>query len=269
MTMHPLAVLSRRWPFANGSGRFIDRWARGINLGHGQREVRTSDGFSMSVLADDHIGRHLILSGKFDRSVVQALLDHALPGDCLLDIGANIGYVSGCFLAQVPDATAICIEPQPEVFELLERNLAQFGERALARQIALSDAAGELRFRIDQANRGASRIDPAGEIRVPTANAGEFLRGLERLELIKIDVEGHELPILESMADELARLRPRAILFEHHGTEAAPDGKIGRILNAAGYTVFGVRKRLLRTQLVPITCAADCRTNDYLALLKA
>lgn len=264
--MHPAALLSRYWPFANGSGRVIDRLCKGIDLGHGTRQIATSDGFPISVLADDHIGRHIILSGKFDRSLVQVLIDHGRPGDLLLDIGANVGYVSACFLARVPGSRAICIEPQPGIFELLEGNLAQFGDRAHAVQVALSDATGELSFHVDPANRGASRIASDGATHVKAQPAGELLRTLGRVDLIKIDVEGHELPIFLSMAQELARLRPRAILFEHHGRLAAPEGEIGQVLAHAGYRIYGIRKRLLKTELVPINQASDCGMNDYLAL---
>jgi hypothetical protein len=62
-----IASIARNWPSANGSARLIDKYARGIDLGKGERVVRTSDEFDMHVFADDLIGRHLILSGKFDR----------------------------------------------------------------------------------------------------------------------------------------------------------------------------------------------------------
>lgn len=264
--MHPVAFLARYWPFANGSGRIIDRWGRNIALGEGVRTARTSAGFALKVLAEDHIGRHILLSGRFDHSIVKTLLAHARPGDHLVDIGANIGYVSACFLAACRGSSATAIEPQPEIFELLQDNLARFPGRARYHRLALSDRAGELRFKLDNANRGASRIASDGDCTVAARPAGAFLRALERADLIKIDVEGHELPVIASMAGELERLRPRAILFEHHGSEAAPDGAIGKLLTRAGYRIFGIAKGLFATRLVPIASARDCRMNDYLAL---
>lgn len=260
-----LAVLAARyWPFANGSGRIIDRFARGVDLGQGERLAQTSDGFALRVRADDLIGRHILLTGRFDRSVVQVLLDHARPGDVLLDIGANIGYVAACFLSRIADSSAICVEPQPEIVDLLEANMAPFGDRVAIHRVALSDAAGEVRFRIDQANRGASRIDADGEFAVPAMHAGELLAGLPRLDLIKMDVEGHEETVFRAIDVQLARLAPRAILFEDQGAGAAEA--IGALLHRHRYTVFGIDKRLLRTRLVPIVSSGDCRYNDYLAV---
>lgn len=261
-----LSTIVRHWPFANGSGRILDKFGKDIDLGHGERSTFASDGFPIRVLADDLIGRHILLSGKFDRSVVQVLLDHAKPGDTLLDIGANIGYVSACFLTQVPGGCTVCVEPQPRIVDLLKQNMAQFAGRATVHAVALSDAAGELRFHVDPMNRGGSKITPDGETIVPTMNAADLLGEMDKLDLIKIDVEGHEEPVLRAMQGELERLKPRAILFEEQGHGAAPQGRVGSILQAAGYAAFGIDKRLFKTKLVPIRDVADCRFNDYLAL---
>jgi FkbM family methyltransferase len=249
-------MISRYWPFANGSGRVLDKFARDIDLGSGPRSAFTSDGFDLTVLADDLIGRHILMSGKFDRSVVQVLLDLAEPGDVLLDIGANIGYVSACFLANVPDSQVICVEPQPGIVDLLRGNLDP--SRAQIHEVGLSDQDGTLRFAINPHNRGGSRISPNGDHSIPVRNASSFLSELPRVDLIKIDVEGHEEPIFRSIASELKRLRPRAILFEDQN-----GGAISRLLD--GYQTFGIRKRLFRTELVPLP--ADC--NDYVAVAKS
>lgn len=125
----------------------------------------------------------------------------------------------------------------------------------------------ELRFRVNTANRGASRIADDGEIAVKSVNAMTFFRALDRVDLMKIDVEGHEAPIFRAAEGELARLKPRAIVFEETGIGAAPDQEIGMILRRLGYKIFGIKKKLLKTTLYPIKGAADCAVNDYLAVI--
>jgi FkbM family methyltransferase len=262
-----IPFVARNWPFANGSGRILDLFARDIDLGSGAVAADTSDGFRMTVLADDLIGRHILMSGKFDRSVVGVLLGKAKPGDVLLDIGANIGYVSSVFLANIPGSRAICIEPQPGISDLLASNVAQFGDRAGVLVLGLADRNGTLRFHLDPANRGASRIAAEGEIEIEVRQAGAILEGMDRVDLIKIDVEGYEEPIFRSAAGALARLRPRAILFEDQTGAAAPKGAIGSILAGLGYRIFGIDKGLWRTRLKEINSEADCRFNDYIACL--
>lgn len=259
-------AIARHWPFANGSGKILDRYAKHVDLGSGERTAMTSDGFPIRVLADDLIGRHILMSGKFDRSIVQVLLNHAKPGDTLLDVGANIGYFSACFLTQVKNGRAICVDPQPGIVDLLQTNMRQFGGRATIHPVALSDKPGELRFHINEDNRGGSRISPDGELAVQAVPASELLAGVEKVDLVKIDVEGHEEQVLRSLAPEIRRLTPRAILFEDHGTAAAVDGPLGSILTGLGYRVMGIEKRLLSTRLVPVQSASDCRFNDYVAV---
>jgi FkbM family methyltransferase len=266
--MYIAPLISRYWPFANGSGRILDRYARRINLGSGERVAMTSDGFPLQVYADDLIGRHILLSGKFDRSIVQVLLDHARPGDMLLDIGANIGYVSAVFLQNVVCSKATCIEPQPGVVDLLRKNMAQFGGRAEIVQIGLADRDARLRFHVNQANRGASRISEDGEIEIPVREAGKVLSALRKVDLIKIDVEGFEGPIFRAIEGQLLRLKPRAILFEDQMGAASPDGIIGSILTRVGYIIHGIEKSLLATRLLRIQSREDCRFNDYLALAR-
>lgn len=260
--------ISRHWPFANGSGRIIDKYARKIDLGTGERVAKTSDGFAMNVFADDLIGRHILISGKFDRSVFQVLLDCAQKGDILLDVGANIGYCSAVFLAKVSESRAICFEPQPGVVDLLRKNMDQFGERASITAMGLADQEGVLRFAINKGNRGASRFSPEGELEVGVMKASEALGAIPRADLMKIDVEGFEEPIFREAEGELRRLRPRAILLEDQTGAVAPEGAIGQILSRLDYAVFGIEKGLLKTKLVAISSSQDCRHNDYIALAK-
>ena len=120
--MRAAAVIARNRPFANGSGRVLDKWAKSVDLGSGKQVAHTSDGFPLHVYADGLIGRHLLMSGKFDRSIVKVLLDNARRGDVLCDIGANIGYISACFLRRVPNGRPSASTPQPGVVELLRKN---------------------------------------------------------------------------------------------------------------------------------------------------
>ena len=264
--MNIAPLISRNWPFANGSGRILDKYARTIDLGTGERTAESSDGFQMHVYADDLIGRHILMSGAFDRSIIQILLNQSRPGDVLLDIGANIGYVSAVFLKRVSGSKAVCIEPQPGIVDLLRKNMFQFGDRGKVRQIGLGDEDGTLRFHVNNENRGASRISADGEIEIQVKAAANVLSELPRVDIIKIDVEGFEEPIFRSIEGELKRLKPRAILFEDQTGAAAPNGEIGATLVRSGYRIFGIDKRLFKTALIPISSTDDCRFNDYLAL---
>jgi FkbM family methyltransferase len=268
---HQIAqLLLRAWPFPRGAGRIADRLFRNLSFSEQTAKVRTTDEFYMTVWPNDWIGRHIYLSGEFDRSVVEVLCKLAKPGDILLDVGANIGYVSACFLQNVQESHVVAVDPQPGIVELLRENLSQFGSRQQVLPIALSDRDGSCYLQIEKGRLGASKIvehSTSDTHLVEMWSASTLLKKLElpKLDLIKLDVEGHEKQVLSSLLPAIERYRPRAILFEDHSTMAAPTKPIGAMLKAAGYMVFGIEKHLLNLKMIPIHSEADCTCNDYIA----
>jgi FkbM family methyltransferase len=265
-----VTMVARHWPFANGAGRFIDKFANNIELGTGQRQCRASDGFDIDVFADDHIGRHLILSGAFDPSPIKILTDFAMKGDRCLDIGANIGYVSCLMLSRIQESHVFCVEPQPGIVSLLEINLKRFPpDRWNILQAALSDAEGEGHLELDTVNRGASTIVTTASqktVSVPLLPAAQVLSGFKSIDLIKIDIEGHEETVFRSARDEIERLQPRVILYEDKERKSAPDGSIAKILVNLGYQIYGIKKSILNTKIISVDFN-NCGTfNDFIAI---
>lgn len=264
-------LLLRAWPFPRGAGRIVDRFFSNISFIGNEEMVRTTDGFEMSIPLDDAIGRQIYLTGEFDRSIVEVILEFSELGDILLDIGSNVGYVSACFLHNIPNSHAIAVEPQPYVVDLLRKNLSQFQNRHQIFELALSDNDGEVNFLIDSRNRGKSRIVDIGtpETRcIKTRSGDRFFSdlNLSKLDIVKIDVEGHEDEILTVCRQHLERLQPKLVLFEGTRAKADPGGSIGKLLNEIGYGVFGIQKRLSRLKLCPILDSVDRDFNDYVAI---
>jgi FkbM family methyltransferase len=262
----------RAWPFPRGAGRIIDRYFKDLKVDGETTIVRTTDGFMITVKPNDLIGRHLYLTGEFDRSIVELLLGLAKPGDVLLDVGANIGYVSACFLNSVPGSFVVAVEPQDTVVNLLQKNLATFGRHTVV-PVAVSDRDGIGSLKECEDNPGAGRLvaddtDLAKRVELWTGDHLFAVANIDRLDLVKIDVEGHEDAVFATCAGQFKKLRPRAIVFECTSGSCAPEGKIGALLNSIDYAVFGVRKRLTKLDLVPIKSASDCIFNDYVAMRK-
>jgi 16S rRNA C1402 N4-methylase RsmH len=64
-------------------------------------------------------------------------LDDVRDVQLIVDCGANVGYSSAFFLTQFPKAHVIAIEPDPDNFSLLEKNLAPYKGRFRAIQSAI------------------------------------------------------------------------------------------------------------------------------------
>lgn len=262
----------KNWPFANGSGRLIDSFAGSIDLGTEETLCKAKNGFQMYCLPNDLIGRHLILSGSFDRTGADALSLFVEYGDQVIDVGANISYVSWLLLHKSRNASVICCELQPTIVALLRKILAQFDQhRWKVLQAGLSNAKGFAMLSIDEDNRGSSRL--AGEAakggnlhEIELLDIGEQLSALDRLDVVKIDIEGHEWTTLNAAADQLRRLRPKAIPYKDNRRISGPDQKLGMLMEGLGYDIYGLYKRLTKTGLTKVTRDRAMQFLDFVAL---
>jgi FkbM family methyltransferase len=140
----------------------------------------------MTVFPNDHIGRHLYLTGQFDRTIVEVLLQFAVPDARVLDIGGNCGYVACALLHALPQCRVVSVEPQKQVHALLATNLQQVGgERGSAIQAAVSDVSGVGAMLHDPENSGASRLSrdaPESEAAALASGPAEMITGPELME---------------------------------------------------------------------------------------
>lgn len=150
-----------------------------------------------------------------ERPLRETLYRLAPRGGVAIDIGTNIGEVLLNFARRVgPEGRAIGFEPNPETFERCAANLAL--NPALSAEIhpvALGDTQGELSFgRPCASNSGGDRVmaGGTGTIRVPVTTLDRFADNaqLQRIDLIKIDVEGFELHVLRGAENVVRRFRP-------------------------------------------------------------
>ena len=143
----------------------------------------------------------------YERPETRFFLQTIRPSTTFLDIGANIGYYSALALARIgPRGRVIAVEPDPEAFVYLRRTVAANGEdRARLVNKGLADAPGTLRLYRNLSNRGDNRFyanDLAGgNIEVEVARADDVLAslGIERVDFIKMDVQGFEGKVLSGL----------------------------------------------------------------------
>lgn len=138
----------------------------------------------------------VFVAGQYDLPV-----DDFTPAR-ILDLGANVGYASVCFAACWPAARILALEPSAQNFALLQRNIAAWPNIA-ALQGAVWSHGGSVRIANpqDDANafRMGERAGAAGEGEdIPAFTVPQLMvkLGGERVDLLKIDVEGAEAEIL-------------------------------------------------------------------------
>jgi FkbM family methyltransferase len=200
-------------------------------------------------LDDRGISRTLLLFRQRELEH-KIMLERVLrPGMSVLDIGANIGYYALMELALVlPGGSLIAVEPSPSNAALLKRNLALNGYTDVEiHQVAISDQATTRPFFISEMSnlntfhRTGSAAHLKGEtLDVETTTVPVIMQS-RPLDLIRMDVEGHEIEVLKGLlpAIESGQMRPM-VIFETHLSRYTPEHAMEPVLRrlfANGYRV--------------------------------
>ena len=193
---------------------------------------------------DIYQGRALGIYGEWAEGEMAIFREVLRPGDVAADVGANIGSLT-LGMAQVvgPNGAVHAFEPQPELYEILCRNIALNG---LAHVVAHREAAGAApgAIRVPAAdydkpgNFGGVALggEQGAEVRVVTIDS----LGLPRLRLLKADVEGMEADVLAGARETIQRLSPA--LYVENDRPDKSEALIALILDL-GYRCGGTSRR--------------------------
>lgn len=223
--------------------------------------ARTSFGLVLDVMPDELISNSIRRKGIYDvvtAEVIYRLLD---PGSSALDVGAHVGLMSAVMALRVgAGGNVYSFEPHPAVFGKLRANADRVNQAlgsgvVQARNFALSDSARQAQLFLPSdwaANTGVARLDapPAAAstaVSTPTTVTCLPLDDAEipgAPELMKLDVEGHELAVLRGAPRTLAALRD--IVFEDFGAYPTP---VMSLLEDCGFSVFALYRTLFRPLL--------------------
>ena len=177
------------------------------------------------ISSDLTIGRSLRIYGEWAESEVRFLLTFVHSGDTVVDVGANIGTHTLAFARAVGAGGKVwAFEPRPEIFSVLDANIREnkLGNVVL-RQAAVGSKSGSISLpaiNLDAAgNFGSlSIVDEMSHVGDPaTASAVACFAigmttidalGLEACSLIKIDVEGAEVAVLQGARSTIEKTTP-------------------------------------------------------------
>ncbi len=170
-------------------------------------------------------------TGTAERPLQEALVRELSPGATFYDIGANIGFVTIIAARLVgPTGRVVAFEPVPENVAAIKRNLALNGiDWVDVRPVAVSARAGRASLVLSEVSafsRLSTMHTPTGArgtLEVDVDSIDELLARDARTpppDVVKIDVEGAELDVIEGMRETLAARRP-VLLCEVHDCNVA------------------------------------------------
>jgi FkbM family methyltransferase len=169
----------------------------------------------------DFIQRQIYL-GTAEPHETRLVKDYLRPGMTFVDAGANVGYYTALAAMLVgSEGSVVAFEPSAYAFERLQALVARNGlAHVKAVHAGLSDAPGsqKLYLGIGSHNHAPTMVPhdnaSASEVLVTTLDDQAARLGIERIDLIKMDVEGYEPKVLTGARRLLREGRIRAILCE-------------------------------------------------------
>lgn len=195
--------------------------------------------------------RHYVAQKDYDWIAENILFKHysPRPGDQIVDFGLGYGAEALYVADRFPGVAYLGIEPQPVVYELVCNTFDALGDNYRVSPFVVSDETS-VRFS-SQLGYGAVGADEAGCVEIPALPWPEFVSryGLGAIDLLKVNIEGAERPLLAHL-DDFSPIK-RLIVSCHdfradhgHGEYFRTKAYVTERLTASGYALkffdFGI-----------------------------
>lgn len=217
-------------------------------------EVSWIDGLELTLIPDTETSRSVFVTGRYEPNEFYLLTKVLKPGTTFIDIGANMGLYTLFAASRVGETgRVVAIEPSAREMKILESNVKQNGlGNVRLRQIALSDRDSEVELLVaGLENSGHNTLGAFGyntaldhKERVRAVCLDELVQSeeIERVDVVKMDIEGAELAALRGAPETLARFHPlllvelsdRALEHQH-----ATSCDVLDLLAQHGYRLLG------------------------------
>lgn len=188
----------------------------------GRPEAATTSvgGAEMMLSLDDWPQAQAFLLGRYDTSTVEFILENLPSGGTFVEGGAHVGLIAMQVAHARPIAHLHAFEPHPTKFAALKANAERNGVDLHANPVGLSDAAGARPYDVQ---RHAVDDGASGSIPVVTLDDYADQHQIEHIDVLKLDIEGHEINALRGARKLIEDGRIGAITMEAtHETDGDP-----------------------------------------------
>jgi FkbM family methyltransferase len=215
--------------------------------------TQVEPGMKMQLDPYDQVSHTILKTGGWEPESLQAVANHLSPNGTFIDVGAHIGYYSLKAAGMVGrNGHVLAIEPNPQTLPKLRGNIEASDARTVSVwPVACAESESTLQlYAAPRSNTGESSLSKenasqegsgvtAYSVRARPLDAIVKEAKLERVDMIKIDVEGAEYEVLKGAGQTLTEYRP-VLIIELEPSQLKSLGtsveQIKEFLAAHGYT---------------------------------
>jgi len=192
-----------------------------------EEKIIKVNNYKMKTISHDTgISSELLIYGNHDPLTTEIILDELSEGMICIDIGSNIGYYALLESKKIgKNGNVLAIEPSPENFSTLVYNIKlQNDQNINAFNFAIGDKNDEIEFLISKKSNW-SKVKDENDIiesedkiiKIPLKTLNSFVKDnqLEKIDLLRMDVEGYENNIIDGAIEVLTKFKPK-IMVEIH-----------------------------------------------------
>jgi FkbM family methyltransferase len=262
-----------RFPLAGRTYRFLTRHLIGEDIisvdVHGQK-MYVNAAFGITLLSAGTYLSERLMTNLFTTLLVEGMI--------VVDIGAHVGYYTLLAARAVGDkGTVFCFEPDPSNYALLLKNIEENNyKNVVPVQKAVTDTTGSIKLFIAKDPSGHSiwsHNPKQKSIIVDSTTIDDFFAGRDYpLHIIKIDVEGAEMAVIQGLRNILAKNRQLSIFTELNPRALTRTGfspiEYLQILINHGFNINVINEQKQSLEPADISHIMKmCRNVEYVNLL--
>jgi FkbM family methyltransferase len=202
-----------------------------------------------------HTAKEVFFTDDYRYDLIQKDVLRMSNSPVIVDVGANVGYLSAFSFTRFPKAKVISVEPIPNNLKLLQRNRTRNANTDWkVFEGVLSNTDGQLEIQYDNTDSFSTSasmygLDAGGDsVTVPSLKLSSLMRSFElhHIHILKLDCEGAEYDVLHCLSEEELN-RIAFITMETHQIDAATRNRDTLVswLNSKGWKTDVIRSKVL------------------------
>ena len=202
---------------------------------------------------DDWIPWNVFINGRYEEGCEDYMLDMAKQATVIFDVGANIGYFAIQFGKMLHDTGNVhCFEPMKYQFNVLQRNIEENNlDNIILNKAIVSNEQNAIKriyfSGIDNTGSSSLEIESSlyEDVRCITIDEYSVQHNIDKIDLMKIDVEGHELKVLLGASRMLEARKIGSLFVEVNNNTLTAGGtssaEIVSFLDSMGYQPYSIK----------------------------